>query len=499
MTVRLFMAGTENSEWRKFLAKEDINDVSLSFVKLCDRVKFARPWTIADHFSAETNVLLDAGGYSYNKADAEVTEEDAMDMANRYMAFVAENIDDVELVTEFDANVLGDDWLEAMREDFWNDIPEDKFVPVWHAASGQAGLERLASRYARVGILQMGLDDHSIPILNGLVNQYGVKLHGLGMTSMDLVKAIKWDSVGSKSWISPSIYGDTILWTGHELKRYPKKYKEQSRKRHRSYIDQQGFDAQLIIDDDRKEVLRLSVWSWRQFMASLDHQRVMQPFGVTPRAAINYGGNEERAPDALDPLHPDTGNGRLLPAVPVKRELKPLPIVGITTTTTQNDDGEDVEEHLMKGSSQSLLRCDNCEIRDMCTEFSAGSECAFEFPAYVSTKNQMRALQDWLIELQTQRVQRMSMIEQLKGGYADANLSVEEDRLQRMINAKREAEKSGFTLHVEAHNNGEAGAISRLFGRDVGDASTALPMAISSEQVMEDSGIVDAEIVDDGE
>jgi hypothetical protein len=498
--VKLFFAGAENSEWRKFLAEEDISNVSMSFVKLCDRVKFARPWTIADHFPDSQHVLLDAGGYSYNKEDSGVTEDQAMEMANKYMAFVADNIDAVELVTEFDANILGNDWLEGMREDFYDDLPDDKFIPVWHADSGQAGLERLASRYEHVGVLKSGVDDRSVPLLNGLVNRYGVKLHGLGIADWQLIKAIKWDSVSSGSWIKPSQFGETIIWDGHELKRYPMKYKDQARNRHRSYIDSQGFDAQKIIDDDRHEVLRLSVWSWTEFMASIEHHRVMQPFGggsgVTPPLDTPDEENAERGSEGVDTLPPGSRNDRLLPAVPVTRPLKLIPILGVETISGKNEDGEDVEERVMHAPSKSLLRCDSCEIRDMCPEFSQGSECAFEFPAYVRTKNQMRALQDWLIQHQTQRVQRMMMIEQIKGGYADANLSAEEDRLQRMIKAKQDAEREGFSLHIQASSSGEMGAISRLFGKEVGDEATSLPHVISTSEIMRNSDIVDAEIVE---
>jgi hypothetical protein len=487
--MRLFFAGAENSEWRKFLAEEGVEDVSMSFVKLTDRVKLARPWTIESHFPGQ-HVLLDAGGYSYNKKDAEVTEEDAMAMAVRYMAFVTENINDVDLVTEFDANILGHDWLIAMREDFYDDLG-DRFVPIWRTAAGREDLDSLASKYPRVGVLKAGLDESLVPVLNSVVSQYGVALHGLGIADWEMIQAVKWDSVSSGSWLKPSQFGETIIWTGHELKRYPANYKDQARKRHRSYIEQQGFDAAKIIADDRHEILRLSVWSWQQFMASIDRDRVLRPFGVTRQPGTPDGTDAEPASDGVDTPGTSTGNDRL----PATRDLKMLPIVGITTITGTGEDGEETEEHLMQASSKSLLRCDNCEIRDMCPEFRPGHECAYEFPAYVSTKNQMRALQDFLIKLQTQRVLRMSMMEQLKGGYADQNLSAEADRLQRMIKAKQEAERQGFSLHIEASSSGEAGAISRIFGRDVGDASSALPQVQSTTEFMSD--IVEAELVAD--
>jgi hypothetical protein len=268
--------------------------------------------------------------------------------------------------------------------------------------------------------------------------------------------------------------------------------KDQARKRHRSYLEQLGiFDVPKIIEDDRKEILRLSVWSWQQFMSSLDHSRVLHPFGngVTHVGNTKSGENEEQGITGVNPHGTPVENSGLLPVVPEPRDRELLPVMGIEIISGDGDDDEE-EERVVTTPSHSLLQCNTCAIRDNCPKAKANAACAYEIPIVVTSKNQMRRLQDAVIEAQYQRTARMLMFEQVNGGYADGNTSAELDRLQKMINAKRDAEKSGFSLHMDVHDDAGTGVMSRVFGRDVGDAVTALPEAIDSQQIM------DAEIVE---
>jgi hypothetical protein len=90
----------------------------------------------------------------------------------------------------------------------------------------------------------------------------------------------------------------------------------------------------------------------------------------------------------------------------------------------------------------------------------------------------------------------MRMIEQFKGGYADANTSSEMDRLQRMIKHKWEAEKSGFRLTIETDSASKDGILSNLLGTDISDAVSAFPEPRDAQEAMQDMGIVDADVVE---
>lgn len=494
----LYLGGTEVSDHRKMLNELGVTHVSLSYAKLAARVKFAKPWLLAEHYADEQHIFLDSGAYSFNKSDSTLTEDDAMELAASYMSFVVQNLDRIELVSEFDAQALGRDWLNAMREDFWDEIPGEKFLPIWHAESGRDDLESLASKYPRVGIFAKDIDDKMLPMLRDIVQRHGTKLHGVAMTKIEIMAWDVWDSFGSNSWLSPSQYGDTIVWLpNNELKRYPMKYKAQCRSRHRAWFEQNEFDAQAIIDDDRKEVLRLSVWSWRQYIGHLNARKVLHPFGGVNNPAENVTDeNSEQGSGTLDNLPAGVENEHLLPAVREPREIKLIPVMAVHTSGTDEDGNEVETEALLGTNDTSLMQCDTCYVRDVCPEVRAGASCAYSIPVEVTSKRQMRALQDTLISLQTKRVMTMTMMEQVKGGYADANTSAELDRLQRMIKHKWEAEKSGFRLTIEADGQAKDGILSNLLGRDVGDDVNPLPEPQWADDAMRNMDIRDIEIVE---
>jgi hypothetical protein len=270
--VHLFLGGSEIPGWRKMLAEEGVETVSLSYMGLRRRTKFTRPWLIEDNYLDSQKVFLDSGAYTVNKADDDkYSVGELKDIAAHYEAFVQQNIDSLHMVSEFDAVVLGREWIEARREDFYEDLPEDKFLPIWHSEWGVDELDKLAQRYKRVGVTQTDLDGRNLtPVLNEITRKYGTLLHGVAMTKPAEMAAVNWDSVASTSWLSPSQYGDTIVWTGRELKRYPKKYKDQARKRHRTLFTEAGFDADRIEAGENDEVLRFTIWSWQQLAASID-------------------------------------------------------------------------------------------------------------------------------------------------------------------------------------------------------------------------------------
>lgn len=493
--MHLYLGGAEIPGWRTLLNEQGVEHVAMSYMGLRRRIKFTKPWLIADKFPDHQKVFLDSGAYTVNKADADAySQRDLKDIAAHYMSFVQDNLDRVEMVSEFDALPLGRDWINAAREDFWDDIPEDKFLPIWHG--GDLGeLDDLAQRYKRVGIVQTALGERNLaPTLNGLVQKYGTLLHGVAMTKPTEMSDIRWDSVASTSWISPSQYGDTIIWTGKELKRYPKKYKDQARRQHRTLFNDKGFDAAAIEADDSKEILRLSIWSWQQQVANLSRHSGL----VTP------------PPDSPETVNTETGEvtvgtppdeERKAVATRVERETVPLPVMGLGKTQENyvNDEGERATRDLplveIRSASQRI--CNTCFLKDKCPAFMPNANCAYNIPLELKTKEQYRALQDGLIEMQGARVLFMKMAEDMEGGYADPNLSNEIDRLQKLMAQKHEMEQDSFTLNIQAKGtSGNTGMISRLFGRDAGETAGALPGPVPADRVIEENQIFEADLVD---
>jgi hypothetical protein len=478
--MRLYFGGAEIPEWARLLA--DVPDISLSFVGLARRN--TSNWHLAEHFPEQQNIFLDSGAYTFNR-DTNASRDDAVAMANRYMEFTANNADRLEMFSEFDAQILGQDYIQALREDFWDNLG-DKFMPIWHADSGMEELERLASTYKHVGILQTDIDGRDIgPVLNNLVGTYGVLLHGVALTHMGLMRSIKWDSVGSTSWLSPSQYGDTFVWTGKELKRYPMKYKETARKRHRVLFDREGFDAEKIAADDRTEVLKLSIWSWTQFINDINRH------GVTtlPDNVIPFNGEIDNT--VVDTLTPDTRNDELV----TQRPLQTIPVMDVYYQTIQERDenGEETtsEVPIISPRSGSLRMCNTCFLKGKCPGFQPNANCLYDIPIEVKTPQQLRALYDGLVAFQTQRVMFMQMAEQIEGGYADPNLSSEIDRLQRLIKQKQDAEREGFTMTMQVTDTTKTGAMSRFFGADVAQKLNSQLPAASADAIIHDAEIID--------
>lgn len=471
----LFFAGGEQRVWRTFLGNQGVEHVSLSYIGLLRRIKDPSNWRIADNFPDGMKVYLDAGTFTLNKADSDVDRDGAAELANNYYEFVMANLDRIEFASEFDALVLGQWGIREIREG-QGLLGEEKIMPVWHSEWGVGTLRDMASASPRVGVLQKDTDSGDITqVLRQLSGE--TKLHGVAMTKMGPMREIPWSSVGSTSWLSTTMHGDTFVWSGRELHRYPKNEKDRARRRHRTWLSDQGFDVEKIEADDNAELLRLSVWSWKNFVASLDKGR-----GVTISSLAPFGENEERTPDAVVPLGTPMGNGELAP-----RDVKRLlPVVGFTFQKSVDADGTEVETPIMEVPASGLLQCDTCYMRDKCPAMTPGSECVYEIPVKVRTQSQLAAVQDSLIEMQTQRVLYMRMVEMAEGGYADVNLSAEMNMLARMIKAKQEAAKEGFSLTISGQATpGGPGMISRIFGTDVTSKMGELPAPVDSKDVWE--------------
>jgi hypothetical protein len=496
--MKLYFAGAEIPSHRTLLEAQGVDHVSLSYMGLRRRTKFSRPWVIKEKFPESQHIFLDSGAYTVNKAadDERYSIGELKDIAAHYMSFVYDNVDRLEMVSEFDAQVLGQEWILAMRDDFWDDLPESKFLPVWHADTGLDELDRLARTYSRVGITQTDIGGRNLaPILNGLTSKYGTKLHGIAMTRTDEMASIRWDSVASTSWLSPSQYGDTIVWTGKELKRYPKKYKDRARKQHRTLFTSNGFDAEKIAEDDTTEVLKLSIWSWQKQAEDLNRHRHV----VSTTAETSEPENTELTGDEVvtSPVE-----GRNQVSTLVRRdddERINLPVLGILNQKESyvDEDGERQEREvpLLVTRSESLQVCDTCFLASKCPGYKPSHTCMYNIPMQIRTKDQLKALSDAMIEIQAQRILFMRMAEQIEGGYADPNLSSEIDRMGRLLKVKTDMESESFSFKVEAKSQGQAGVLSRLFGREAGERALGNTQPMDARQAIE--SYIDAEIVDE--
>jgi hypothetical protein len=486
--VDLYFGGTEQGVWRDLLYANGVRHMSLSFMGLRRRIKRLDRWRLEDKYPEDVLIYLDSGAFTLNKPDSTVTASEASNLRDDYLAFVRANIHRLEFASEFDATVLGHDAIFETRETFWHTLPDRKWMPVWHSDYGTSNLIALGDAYPRVGVLQDDASGDLTLALNRMAGQ--TKLHGVAMTRMDALSAVRWDSAGSTRWLAPNQYGETFVWTGRELKDYPKKMKETGRKRHRTWLADNGFDTELIEADDNTELLRLSIWSWQKYADHLN--------GVTMSAETPPGENEEPAIPAVAIPFPHMWNEQPPePATAVERprETQLLPVVGFDYETVTDSEGEERPEARMTTPKSTLLQCNTCFMKDKCPAMTPGADCVYEIPVQIRTPAQLDAVQSAIIEMQAQRVLLMRMIEQREGGYADPNLSIEIARLWKMMSDRSSA---GDTVKLTLEAGGQAasaGMISRIFGENAGNRLAELEAPRDSQTVIAE--VLEAEVIED--
>lgn len=435
----MYFGGSEVKLWRDLLAEQKVPNVSLSYIGLLRRNKNSpgtSEWLISEHYPDFQRIFLDSGAFTLNKEGSEYTQQQAHDLAIQYYAFILKNIDRVSLVSEFDAQILGQKYIEDARKSFYAELPQDKFMPIWHQEYGIEELERLCSQYDIVGIPTVSLGDKSlVPMLNNFVSRYKVRLHGVAITGRKLLREVRWDSVASTSWISPSRFGDTIIWVGNELKRYPRAYKDNARNKHGAYLEHNGFDLDKIQADDSHEILRLSLWSWLKYSENLER--------VTKRAGNESSNFAETGISGVDNLPSDRRNDNLVSTALAIPETSAFELA----------------------------------LRGQTTE--------------AKTTEQRKVLLSALIDMQGQRVLTLKKNEDAEG-LADINLSVEADRLARYIKQQSEMEKQSFSLKIEASAPAGEGFMSSIFGSAAGEKLR--PEQQTSAEVVED--IHEAEVIE---
>jgi hypothetical protein len=490
--VKFYFGGGEIPSHRNLLTAENMPHVALSYMGLRRRTKFTKPWLAAEVFGDDQSILLDSGCHTLNREGVEVDHDELRAIADHYYSLIEANIDRLDAYTEFDALALGHDWIKNNREH----LHPDKAIVVWHEEYGLDELRRMADQHPYVAVGQATCGDRDIiPVLRSLARQG--RLHGMGFSSPPLMLAADWYSIASTTWLSAAQHGETFVWTGTELKRYPTRYKAQARKRHRSLFTDAGLDADKIEADDPTEVLRLSLWSWTKQIEHIS-RRHGDPATVTPiRPHLEIAETTAGAPTGTHPedsLEPATirREKRLLPGIEQER---------FTYRYTDPETGEKTsrQETRLHAVDPDVRVCDGCFLANKCRDYQPGHSCVYEIPIRVRTKEQYIALLDGVIAMQGARVMFMRVAEEVEGGYADPNLSQEMDRLAKYIKLKADIEEAGFTfsMKIQQKDGAQVGLLSRLFGDKAGGPPALTASGtVSAQQAIEQMGIVDAEVVE---
>jgi hypothetical protein len=398
---------------------------------------------LENYFSKDTYIYVHPGipkGTRLDRLDLEV-------FAAKYEDFIATNIDRLTYFTEISGDFASREFVDQQRRTAWSEVPPGKFLPVWSSETGLRGLKALTDTYLDIAISGEAIEhDSQLASATRLhATKDGSRFHALGCAKPDNLRQVKVETASTLSWLSPMMHGETIIWDGTRLVRYPKKMKEQA---------------------------RLAVWSYEQFemkvnrMTHEDEEEFLydksegSEVGESGEKGVSVPDNKGVQMRKIEPRNPD--------------EIANLPVFGYKTTTEVDDDGVIQERVSIETQGASLRQCDTCFIASNCPAFKPQSMCAFKLPIEVKTKDQLKALLNAIIEMQGQRVAFMRFAEEMNGGYADPNLSQEIDRLYKLVAQMQEMGSSKEFIRMTVERQGSAGVLSSIFG-DKAQALKELP------------------------
>ena len=490
--MRIIFSGTEVGSNRTLLEGLGVTYMGINYYNLRKRgLPKTKLWLISEHFQPEVNVFIESGARQAEKNG--LSKEELIDLAADYQEFLVNNADRAFAFQEFDSMVLGRDWVEKQRPFFSND---PKLWVVWHQEYGIHELLEMSAKYKNIMIPSDEIEavTNLAALTRSYSRQYGTQFHALSCAKPDNLRQIPFATSTTLSWLSPMRRGETIIWDGKKIVRYPKRMKDQARPRYKTIVQGAGLNYLDFVQDTTLEATRVAVWSYKKLEESMDKK--------SPNFHIIDGGKDEILSDNSDALltglmgfesaasdNSDLEVRKVSAAEVIQRdpeEIQNLPVFGfkMKTVVETDENGRDVlkEVPVINNQSSSLRQCDTCFVAANCPAFKPHNVCAFNLPVEVKTKDQLKALLTAIIEMQGQRVAFMRFAEEMNGGYADPNLSQEIDRLLKLVGNVNEMDQNKEFIQITASRQSSGGVLSAIFG-DRAQALRELPETMKEEQV----------------
>ena len=454
--MKIFFGGAEKGSYRKMLVNAGVQRYALNLT----------------HFPIPKKKELDLSAL-FNGGDIIVyTSENDEDM-NRFDTFVRDFADSLYMVIgrpDYDGAWLG-----------------EKYYPLWNDENDLERLAWLCQKYGRAAVSDKAVTGKNVARIASIATRWSAKL--VGITSKpDLIERIQWDTVIVGSWTSAIRYGETQVWDGHGLRRYPAQQKESARRKHRADITRLGIDFDAVMDDNVSAVGTLAIASWQQWETHTFGG--YDPMNTDDEQEFNTPETDQTIaihPDTHTPTFLASGGSTIAINTPNKRHENDrvlLPVMGIEAITsfgsqTVDTEGESIEVdpervNVIRYNADPLRQCDNCYLSNRCPQFKEHSECAFRLPIEIRTKDQLQSAMRALIEMQVGRVMFARFAEELEGQGLDQSLSNEMDRFFNLVDRFKDINDTRDTIRLEMEARGSSGVLSRLFGAKAGETNRML-------------------------
>lgn len=254
--MRFYFAGAENVSWLKALKKAKAKDALLSYFYLVEQQKenaFAHLRSAA-HF--QRHIFMDSGGFSAFSKGVKIDVKD-------YIKFLKENKGHI---SEY-ANL---DFIGDHRRTMYNQRVMEKAglrpIPVFHWGSNLDDLKALVGEYDRIAL--GGLVPHAKQkkkLCRWLDKCFSIirdkaKVHGFGMSGIEILLRYPWFSCDSTSYISGSKQSTVLYFEQGQFKTISTKNREKAN--HKSIS---------ITDDEEKKWHERVVNNAREYQKMADY------------------------------------------------------------------------------------------------------------------------------------------------------------------------------------------------------------------------------------
>jgi hypothetical protein len=482
--TRIIFSGTEVGSNRTLLESQGVTLMGLNYWGLRKRgLPKTKLWLVSEHFDSNAKVFIESGAAQADKAN--LSRQELERLYHEYYDFVGNNLERISGFVEFDSQVLGLEFLESQRTNLY--IPALHQI-VWHEDYGLPALKEMSEEWDHIAIPHNTIESvtNLATLTRTYANIYGTSFHALGSAKPDNLRQIPFATASTLSWLSPMRRGETIIWDGSKLVRYPKKMKDQARIRYKHIVDNAGLNFEKFVGDDTLEATRVAVWSYQKLEENMAKKR-------PDNENLSDNSEDTLYSGLMDLTLPSSDNSDVEVRKPaankvVQRdasEVQPLPVFGYETKTIVDmENGHDVLKDVTVVNTQntSLRQCNTCFVASNCPAFKPDNTCAFNLPVEVKTKEQLKALLTAIIEMQGQRVAFMRFSEEMNGGYADPNLSQEIDRLYKLVNQVKEMETNKEFIQITAQRQSAGGVLSAIFG-DRAQALRELPETLKEQDI----------------
>lgn len=455
--MKVYLAGGEKSSYRNILLANNAKHIAFNYTQ------FPVP--------KRKELSLPA---LFQNASLLVYQGENDENVDEYEAFLRQFSDDIEVVILNPGSNFP--WLGA------------KAVPLWNDGDDPERLAYLCQSYNQVAVSDKAITAKNQGRIRTIQQRWNTRLF-LFSSKPDVIESLPWEAAIVTSWTSAVRYGETQVWDGHGLRRYPAQQKQSARQKHRADIARLGIDIDAVMDDDANEVGKLAVRSWMaweggNFSAYDPSDDPDDDESEVPQRGKVIDISIRTVPE----LQADSEGTSIGINVPQKRhedERVLLPVMGIESMTSfvpvQGPDQDEeprqvVEEvHVLRYSGDPLRQCDSCYLASRCPAFKEHTECAYRLPVEIRTKDQLQAALRAMVEMQVSRVLFARFAEEIEGQGLNPEVSKELDRVFALVEKFKDISDTRDVVRFEMEARGSSGVLSRIFGSRAGNQAKALP------------------------